>query len=135
MTCAVGTGTQLIRVSYGAEEYTWPATVYELTGQDISADPVTVAIVAAGDNPEGQFVAPTLPVVRGTMNVATFKWMFPALVPQLSPTLSDTDLIYFATVQMLITATSNPPGNWDEWIQVGDISETVPRYATGFQTR
>jgi hypothetical protein len=92
--------TQTVLVSQGAVEYSWPVTVRETTGDDISADPVRLSL--------GTYTEP------GT-------WVIPAVdEPQ-----TDTST---RVAQMLIDATV-PPGTYHLWVRVTDTPEVVPRRA------
>ena len=91
---------QTIAVSLGAVEYTWPLTITEATGKDISADTVRLAL--------GGYTAP------GT-------WQAPDVdTPQAVKSQR--------VVQMLIGSTLKPTaGDYWLWFQITDTPEIAPR--------
>lgn len=90
--------SQTIRVSAGAAEYTWPATITETTGKDISADVVRVSL--------GTYAAPAA-------------WVDPSV---------DTAQANHATrVVQLLVDSNTPAGTYYLWLSVGDGPEQVVR--------
>lgn len=93
---------QVIDLSDGAEEYTFPVTITETTGKDISADSIVVAL--------------------GTATSAGGTWFAPDVLTR--PTVST------AVVQVLIGGSSGrvpAAGNYFLWWKVTDTPEIVPR--------
>lgn len=89
--------TQTINVTGGGQEYTWPITVTETNGKDISGKTVQVSL--------GTYTAP------GT-------WASAAVLTRPTPSS--------ATVQLLINS-STPVGRYHVWVKVSDSPEVVPR--------
>lgn len=90
--------TQTVLVTDAAIEYTWPTTLTELAGADISGDAVAIGL--------GTWTDP--PAVWADNPVITH------------PTPSS------VTVQMLIDS-SIAPGTYYVWVRVTDSPEIVPR--------
>lgn len=93
-----GTDTQTIYVSDGAVEYTWPVTITETTGKDISAVGVELSL--------GTYTAP------GT-------WQAPDTDP---PQATKSQRV----VQLLVGGTLKPaPGRYYLWTRSADTPEIV----------
>lgn len=91
---------QTIRLSAGALEYTFPLTITEKTGKDISADTITLSL--------------------GTYN-APGDWQTPDTDPPQDTTSQ-------RVVQLLVGGTLSPdPGTYYLWSLVNDEPEQIPR--------
>lgn len=88
---------QIIHVSAGAAEHTWPTTLTETTGKDISADQVQISLGTA-DAP-------------GTWS---------------SPDLLDRPTTASVTAAKLVT-NAVAPGTYFVWVKLTDDPEIVPR--------
>lgn len=98
------TTQQTIRVSSGAAERTFPVTITEDTGEDISAKVVMMSLAPA---PDGYFTART--------------WVTPSV---------DTPQTDHATrVVQLLVDSSTAVGVYWVWVKVTDTPEIVPRRA------
>lgn len=94
------TGTQTIDLSAGAVEYTYPLTITESTGKDISADTITLSL--------GTYDAPG-------------QWQAPDTDPPQDTTSQ-------RVVQLLVGADLKPDlGTYYLWSLVNDGPERVPR--------
>lgn len=96
--------TQTIRVTSGAAEYTWPVTITEATGKDISGDVVRVSLAPSpgGYTAAGTWVPPSVDAAQA--NHAT------------------------RVVQLLVDSTTAAGVYW-LWVKVTDSPEQVPRRA------
>lgn len=92
---------QTIRLSAGALEYTFPLTITEKTGKDISGDTITLSL--------------------GTFNAPGDTWLTPDVdQPQ--------DVKSQRVVQLYIGTTVKPdPGVYFLWSKVTDTPEVSPR--------
>lgn len=94
---------QTIDLSAGAVEYTYPRTVTETSGVDITTDQVLVSL-GTWDAPAG--------------------WVVPDVLDHPAPST--------AVAQLLIGASLKPaPGPYYLWTQVSDAPEVVPRRSPG----
>ena len=92
--------TQTINLTAGAVEYTWPLTITETTGKDITATTIRLCL--------GSYTAPG------------DTW--------LTPDTDTTDGTSSRVVQLLIGDELKPEaGNFWLWSKVTDAPETVPR--------
>lgn len=126
MTCAV-MEQQLIEVSAGGGEYTWPTRIYELNGNNISGDAVTAAVVPFGAVPSS-YVTPDI-LTYGSMTVATYRSLHPGDI--LKDGLADSALIYYAAVQQFIgpAVWSLPPYNLILWLKLVAFPANIVREA------
>lgn len=91
--------TQVIAVSLGAIEYTWPLTITEASGKDISS--VTVELSLGSQTQPGVWKSPDVDTQDGTST---------------------------RTVQLLVGAASVlTPGDYWLWSKITDFPEVAPR--------
>lgn len=120
---------QVIETSAGGSELTWPFTLYELTGYDITACPVTYALVKVNTKPQASdFHTVNSPgsVVFGTMTAAAFRALNPAIAYYC--TVPDSTVIHFAVLRVSITS-SIGSGSFDLYGQLVTPTEDIIRKA------
>lgn len=136
MTICATDDPQVIDVSGGAAEYTWPEVFTELTGKDISGD--TVVIAVGSQNTATTFSAYVTPdiIVEGTISAKEFMLANPSVPGVKVPTGQDpaTFLLHWVSAQVLIgavtvnhAAISPTPGDCYPYLKITDSPETVPR--------
>lgn len=133
--------TQVIDLSAGANEYTWPTTLTELTGKNISGDAVVMAVGSQNSATSVQaWVTPDL-VTESTISAKEFMLANPSVrgiqVPDGVDPASFT--LYQVTAQLMIgaltvnhPAISPDPGDYYPYIEATDASEVVPRRGQKF---
>lgn len=92
--------TQRINLTAGATEYTWPVTITETNGADISGGLVQIAL--------GSYTDPG-------------PWRIPDVITRPTPSS--------ATVKMLLGNGAPTAGTYYVWVRVTDTPEVVPRRA------
>lgn len=114
---------QEIDLTAGAIEYTWPTTITELTGEDISADVLQISLGSQGA--PGTWVTPDK-TATGTITALTFRDLNPGI--PLPPATTDTTVLHWVSAQMLIGSDPVPAlGDYYPWIRLADNPEVVPR--------
>lgn len=116
--------------SAGAVENTLPRTIYETSGDDISADPVYVSL--GSWTAPGVWVTPDS-VTRGTITVADYR----ARTGQQPETtdgtpLADDMLLHWVAMTLEIGGALKPlAGYYWLWTKITAAPETVPRRTSG----
>lgn len=133
--------TQVIDLSAGAQEYTWPETLTEKTGKNISADTVQIAVGTLRDATSVQtWVTPDI-VTESTITAKEFMLQNPSVSGVLVPLGQDpaSFLLYQVTAQIMIGAlTGNhpaltpDPGDYYPTLRITDATEIVPRRGPKF---
>lgn len=136
--------TQVIDLAAGAAEYTWPMTLTELTGKNISTDTVKMAVGSQNvANSIQDWVTPDV-VVESTITAKEFMIQNPNVPGVEVPAGTDPALftLYQVTAQLMIGAVtvnhasiSPDPGDYYPSIRAVDTSETVPRRGQKFTVR
>lgn len=127
---------QVIALSAGAVEFTWPETLTELTSRDISSDPVVMSI-GSQSNPTAfsGWVTPDL-ISTGTINAKEFMLANPSVPGVIVPDGVDpaTVILHWVRAQLLIGAlTAQHPaispaaGSCYPYLKITDSPEIVPR--------
>lgn len=139
MSC--GGGTQVIDLTDGAQEYTWPLTLTEKTGKNISADSVQIAVGTLRNSTSVQtWVTPDI-VTESTITAKEFMLANPSVSGVIVPTGQDpaTFLLYQVSAQIMIGAlTGQHPaltptaGDYYASLRLTDSSEVVPRRGPKF---
>jgi len=121
---------QSIDLSAGAVEFTYPRTITETSGEDISGDPVEVSLGSWTE--PGEWVTPDR-LTRGTITVLEYRTST-GKTPhgQDGAALADDVLLHWVAVQLMIGDSVKPAdGDYWLWTRISPSPEVVPRRTSG----
>lgn len=127
MTCCQDSATivqESVQVSLGGSEFLTQAVLYELMGNNITADSVQTCLVAAGATPSG-WAAPDL-LTFGSISVHDYLLLYPGDTPMIDPTLPVTSSLYWAAVDDQVDA-SGGLGNFQWYIKLVNGAQVIIR--------